>query len=137
MDRSYGPITPEFEIASTVLATVISRKRDTLVVDCGTKTIDVQLELPVIAGHVASARYVAEEHLVFDVPRSCELILGSTVELVPAQCGSTVNLHDAHYVVERDVVIDVWRVLARGPGRPSRCDWERGQTTEDELIRPP
>ncbi|MDX6618464.1 MAG: hypothetical protein QOK36_850 [Gaiellales bacterium] len=45
MDRSYRPITPEFEIASTVLATVISRKRDTLVVDCGAKTIDVQLEL--------------------------------------------------------------------------------------------
>jgi D-serine deaminase-like pyridoxal phosphate-dependent protein len=62
-------------------------------------------------------RYVSEEHTVFDVDADCRLEVGQRVELIPSYAPTTINLHDVYHVVQDGVVIDIWPVLARGPGR--------------------
>jgi D-serine deaminase-like pyridoxal phosphate-dependent protein len=116
-DTAYAPIVPEFRIALTVLATVISRWDTVLVLDCGTKSIAVELALPQILGHEAIPRYVAEEHAVFDVPRDCSLDLGDRVNVISGHCCGTTNLHAVHHVVADTQIVDVWPIFARGPGR--------------------
>ena len=70
-----------------------------------------------ITGEAAKVRYVSEEHTVFDVDSDCGLDVGQRVELIPSYAPTTINLHDVYYVVQKGVVIDIWPVLARGPGR--------------------
>ena len=117
MDSSRVDLVPDFETGLTVLATVASRHRNTVVLDCGKKTVGVDFAPPRIVGQTAKVRYVSEEHTVFDVDSDCGLELGQRVELIPSYCPTTINLHDIFYVVRDGVVIDIWPVLARGPGR--------------------
>jgi len=117
MDSSRTDLVPDFEAGLTVLATVASRYRTTVVLDCGKKTVGVDFKPPRIVGEAARVRYVSEEHTVFDVDSDCGLELGQRVELLPSYCPTTINLHDVYYVVQDGVVIDMWPVLARGPGR--------------------
>lgn len=117
MDSSRTDLVPDFAIGLTVLATVVSRHRTTVVLDCGKKTVGVDFAPPRIVGEAARVRYVSEEHTVFDVDSDCGLELGQRVELLPSYCPTTINLHDVYYVVHEGVVVDIWPVLARGPGR--------------------
>ena len=117
MDSSRTDLVPDFEAGLTVLATVASRYRTTVVLDCGKKTVGVDFKPPRIVGEAARVRYVSEEHTVFDVDSACGLDVGQRVELLPSYCPTTINLHDVYYVVQDGVVIDMWPVLARGPGR--------------------
>jgi D-serine deaminase-like pyridoxal phosphate-dependent protein len=117
MDSSRTDLVPEFAVGLTVLATVVSRHQTTVVLDCGKKTVGVDFAPPRLVGEAARVRYVSEEHTVFDVDSDCGLEVGRRVELIPSYCPTTINLHDVYYVVQDGVVIDVWPVLARGPGR--------------------
>jgi D-serine deaminase-like pyridoxal phosphate-dependent protein len=117
MDSSRTDLVPDFEAGLTVLATVASRHRTTVVLDCGKKTVGVDFKPPRIVGEAVRVRYVSEEHTVFDVDSDCGLELGQRVELLPSYCPTTINLHDVYHVVQDGVVIDIWPVLARGPGR--------------------
>jgi D-serine deaminase-like pyridoxal phosphate-dependent protein len=120
MDSSRAAFVPDFEVGLAVLATVVSRHQATVVLDCGKKTVGVDFTPPRIAGEAAKVRYVSEEHTVFDVDSDCRLEVGQRVELIPSYCPTTINLHDFYYVVQDGVVIDIWPVLARGPGRGRR-----------------
>jgi 3-hydroxy-D-aspartate aldolase len=120
MDRSYERAGAEFSQAVTVLATVISRRREAVVLDCGIKAIAIKLGTPAILGHNGDAVYLAEEHLAVRVDDSSSFSVGDQVELCPEECGPTTNLHDVYHVLEDDLVVDVWPVLARGPGRSHR-----------------
>jgi D-serine deaminase-like pyridoxal phosphate-dependent protein len=42
--------------------------------------------------------------------------VGDRLEVISGYGPTTVNLHDVYYVVEHDVVVDVWPVRARGSG---------------------
>jgi D-serine deaminase-like pyridoxal phosphate-dependent protein len=117
MDSSRTGLVPDFAVGLTVLATVVSRHGSTVVIDCGKKTVGVDFTPPRIVGAAARVRYVSEEHTVFDVDPNCGLDVGQRVDLIPSYCPTTINLHDAYFVVEDGVVIDIWPVLARGPGR--------------------
>ena len=44
----------------------------------------------------------------------CKLKLGDTVELIPGYAPITVHLYDAYYMVEQDVVVDIWPIVPRG-----------------------
>jgi D-serine deaminase-like pyridoxal phosphate-dependent protein len=48
-------------------------------------------------------------------PDRSTLALGDVVQLVPGYSPSTVNWYDAYYVVDNEVVVDVWPVIPRGP----------------------
>jgi D-serine deaminase-like pyridoxal phosphate-dependent protein len=117
MDSSRTSLVSDFAVGLTVLTTVVSRHRTTAVLDCGKKTVGVDFSPPRIVGEAAKVRYVSEEHTVFDVDPDCGLDVGQKVELIPSYCPTTINLHDFYNVVQDGVVIDIWPVLARGPGR--------------------
>jgi D-serine deaminase-like pyridoxal phosphate-dependent protein len=117
VDASRTALVPDFAVGLTVLATVVSRHRTTAVLDCGKKTVGVDFTPPRIVGEAAKVRYVSEEHTVFDVDADSRLEVGQRVELIPSYAPTTINLHDVYYVVQDGVVIDIWPVLARGPGR--------------------
>jgi D-serine deaminase-like pyridoxal phosphate-dependent protein len=120
MDATRLAIISEFVPALTVLATVVSRQGTTLVLDSGKKTVGVDFTLPWIAGlppEQASPRGASEEHLLYNVTPECPLAVGDCVAVIPGYCPTTVNLHDALYVVEDGVVVDIWPIMARGAGK--------------------
>lgn len=121
MDAAYAPLTPAFRPALTILATVVSRQDTTAVLDCGTKVMAADMALPRLPDGCGSIREIHEEHLLLDVPEAGHLAPGERIELVVGYCGGTVNLHDVYHVVAGDEVVDVWPIIARGPGRGLAC----------------
>jgi D-serine deaminase-like pyridoxal phosphate-dependent protein len=116
-DATRRGIVPDFEVALTVLATIVSRHGDTLVIDAGIKTVGVDYTTPRIAGDLATVRRAAEEHMICEAAAGCALRVGDQVQVIPGYCPTTINLHDVFHVIEDGVVVEVWPVLARGPGR--------------------
>jgi D-serine deaminase-like pyridoxal phosphate-dependent protein len=117
MDMFHGNLVPGFSRALTVLGTVVIRHGGTIVLDSGRKSIGIDFVSPIMVPYPSyPARFVAEEHALFDVDERCPLDLGDTVELVPGYAPTTVNLYDAYHVVEGGVVTEVWPVIPRGPG---------------------
>jgi len=112
-DGYHVRLDPRFRQATTVLASIISRRPDRIVTDAGNKTVGAaeavlkDFDYPVL-------RY-DEEHGIFSTYDSCPLKVGDTVELFPGYTPFAVNYFDVYHVVERDTVVDLWPVLPRGP----------------------
>ena len=119
MDSCYAPLSPKFQPALSIMATVMSRHGTEAVLDCGTKVVAIDLALPLSKDPNIKVREVHEEHTLVDVAAGYPLRFGDTVELTVGYCGGTVNLHDVYHVVERDRVVDIWPILTRGDGRGS------------------
>jgi D-serine deaminase-like pyridoxal phosphate-dependent protein len=115
MDNFHGAMVGGFEIALTVLATVISRRPDRVIVDVGSKSIGAPA-LASIKGHDLANFRFDEEHGVFAATPADGLAVGEVVELIPGYAPGTVNWYDAYHVIEDDQVIDIWPVIPRGPG---------------------
>jgi D-serine deaminase-like pyridoxal phosphate-dependent protein len=120
MDCFHGNLVPGgFEVAMTVLGTVISRQGNTVVLDCGRKSVGIDFVTPPLARYPeAEIRYYAEEHCLADFPGPPPLDLGDRAEVIAGYGPTTVNLYDVFHVVEGGVVSDIWPVRPRGPGRP-------------------
>lgn len=116
MDATRLPIAPGFTPSLTVLCTVVSRQGTTLVVDGGRKTVGVEFNLPRLLHHEATTRGAAEEHLLFDVPPYSPLHVGDRVEILPGYAPTTANLYPFYNVLEGDIVVDRWPILARSAG---------------------
>jgi D-serine deaminase-like pyridoxal phosphate-dependent protein len=121
MDCFHGNLVPGgFEVALTVLATVISRQGNTVVLDSGRKSVGIDFVLPPMVEHPeGEIRYYAEEHALFDFPGTPPIDLGDRVEILAGYGPTTVNLYDVFHVVERNMVTDIWPVDPRGPGLPA------------------
>jgi D-serine deaminase-like pyridoxal phosphate-dependent protein len=119
MDCFHGNLVPGgFEVAMTVLGTVISRQGGTVVLDCGRKSVGIDFVTPPLAAHPEGVvRYFAEEHCLVDFPGSPPLDLGDRAEVLAGYGPTTVNLYDVFHVVEDGLVTDIWPVTPRGPGR--------------------
>jgi D-serine deaminase-like pyridoxal phosphate-dependent protein len=115
MDNFHFPMAGDFEKALTVLATVISRPPDRVIVDAGNKSLGAPA-LSTIRGHDLKGFRFDEEHGIFVADPSYPLHVGDVVELVPGYAPGTVNWYDAYHVVEGDRVVDIWPVIPRGPG---------------------
>ncbi|MHB8687696.1 MAG: alanine racemase [Candidatus Dormibacteraceae bacterium] len=115
MDNFHSPMAGDFENALTVLATVISRPPDRVIVDAGNKSLGAPA-LTTMRGHNLTAMRFDEEHGIFVADARYPLHVGDVVELVPGYAPGTVNWYDAYYVVDGDRVVDVWPVIPRGPG---------------------
>jgi D-serine deaminase-like pyridoxal phosphate-dependent protein len=119
MDAFHRNLVPGFEVALTVLATVISRTGDLAILDCGRKSIGIDRTLPEVVGEGAKIKFehgehfVHEEHTALDLEPASSLRVGDPVELMPGYAPTTVNLYDLYYVVEDDTIIDVWPILGR------------------------
>jgi D-serine deaminase-like pyridoxal phosphate-dependent protein len=101
--------------------TVISRRRDRVVLDLGKKTFGAAdvgniPAYPRIKGHEDLTPYrFDEEHATYDVDASCPLRVGDVVDFHLGYTPFAVNYFDAYHVLEGDTVIDVWPILPRGP----------------------
>jgi D-serine deaminase-like pyridoxal phosphate-dependent protein len=115
MDWRYHELTPEFDIALTLLTTVISTPAPgRAVLDTGVKGAGAEFGLPRIKGHptVEIPFFLAEEHTaMLNVP---DWHVGDVVHFVPSHSCTTCNLHRWFYVHEDGKVVDVWPIEASG-----------------------
>lgn len=116
MDAFHAQLVPGFPVALTVLATVISRQGNRIVLDSGRKTVGSELGLPRLKDIPSTTAAIAEEHLLVDVNPGSPVEVGDRIEVVSGYGPTTVNLHDVYYVVENDIVTDVWPIRSRGAG---------------------
>jgi D-serine deaminase-like pyridoxal phosphate-dependent protein len=121
MDAFHAQLIPGFPVALTVLGTVISRHGNRVILDSGRKVIGSELGLPRLKDVPSTTAGIAEEHLLVDVDVASSLRVGERVEVVSGYGPTTVNLHDVYYVVEHDIVTDVWPVRARAAGLGPFC----------------
>ena len=68
LDCFHGNLVPGgFEVAMTVAGTVISRQGNTVILDCGRKSVGIDFVTPPLVGYPeAEIRYYAEEHCLAD-----------------------------------------------------------------------
>jgi D-serine deaminase-like pyridoxal phosphate-dependent protein len=120
LDREYRDCefgaAPGFEPALAVDATVISANAAGMVtLDAGLKAFAADAGVAVVlSGAPLDSRYafMGDEHgalIGAGLPG-----LGARVTLMPPHCDPTVNLYDRYFVVEGEMVVDVWPVTARG-----------------------
>jgi D-serine deaminase-like pyridoxal phosphate-dependent protein len=117
------------ECAATVVATVVSRPSgDLAVIDGGSKTFatDVPPGTKPLGlegfGHVleypdAELERLTEEHGMLAVTADHDLKVGDTLHVIPNHICSTVNLHDAVYMVDWNGAVEELQVSARGKVR--------------------
>jgi len=116
MDNFHAAMIPEFEHAVTVLATVISRPPERVIVDAGNKSVGAPALASVIGHDELQSFRFDEEHGMFEATPDAGLHVGDVIELIPGYASGTVNWYEAYHVVEDDRVVDVWPVIPRGPG---------------------
>ena len=118
-DAFHRTLVPGFDPALTVLSTIISRSGRNAVLDAGRKAVGIDRTAPEVVGDQAEIRieygvhFIHEEHTGIELKPGSELDVGDRVELMPGYAPTTVNFYDIFYVIEDDVVVDVWPILAR------------------------
>jgi 3-hydroxy-D-aspartate aldolase len=115
MDTDYRDTGVPFEQAFWVLGTVVSRPAaDRCVVDAGHKSMTKDHGLPGVHGLPGAAvTTLNDEHAVISLPSGVAVAIGDRLRLVPSHTDPTVNLHESFYVIDRERVVDTWRI-ARG-----------------------
>lgn len=118
MDGFHGTLVPEFELAMTVIATVVSRSGPLVVLDTGRKAVSTDLEPPRPLLDGAEIAFMHEEHMGLELaPEARQLRVGDQLGLRPGYGPMTVNLYDVFHVFENGIVAEIWPVVARYPGR--------------------
>jgi D-serine deaminase-like pyridoxal phosphate-dependent protein len=118
MDSKYRTIQPGFEPSLTVLTTIVSRPvPDRIVVDAGLKSMTTEFGWPLpldVQGLTVS--YLSEEHGKLDLaePGQFDGRPGDRIRFMPSHCCTTVNLHEAFYVIQDGRLVDIWPIAARG-----------------------
>jgi D-serine deaminase-like pyridoxal phosphate-dependent protein len=115
MDRQYHRLTPEFEIALSLLVRVISRPvPGKAVLDVGVKGVGSEFGVPALRDFpdVEIPSFLSEEHCV--VQRAPDWRLGQVLHLIPSHACTTCNLHREIVVHENGRVVDVWPIEASG-----------------------
>jgi D-serine deaminase-like pyridoxal phosphate-dependent protein len=113
-----GEALTEFEMALTVVATVVSVPTgDRAMVDAGLKAFSTDKPFPPEPVERPGVRYefAGDEHgrlVVTDADRAPRL--GERIEFFPPHCDPTFNLYDRVWAVRGSTVEDVWPISARG-----------------------
>ena len=118
MDTAYAKLDLPFELAFSVLGTVLSRQRpDMCVADSGHKACTMDHGNPSVKGiEGAAVAFLADEHAIITLPPESTIAVGDRIELWPSHIDPTINLHDVMYAVDGDEVVEVWPIAARGYG---------------------
>ena len=118
MDPGYQSKVPAFDLAFSVLCTVVSRPSPQKVItDGGLQVLARDSGTPAVAGRPElTYRGLSEEHGTFLVRDgdSTDLRIGDVVAVHPGHCCSAANLHDRVFAARQGVVEAVWLVTARG-----------------------
>jgi D-serine deaminase-like pyridoxal phosphate-dependent protein len=116
MDATYNKLGLPFEQSLTVLATVLSRPTDDLIVlDAGSKAVSPERFNPLIRGYeqTIEVRKLAEEHAIGNINSGIDPRPGEKLHLIPSHCCGTVNLYDQIYVARNGIVEAIWPIAAR------------------------
>jgi D-serine deaminase-like pyridoxal phosphate-dependent protein len=114
MDQAYHAVQPQFGIALTVLATVVSRRPGWYVLDAGSKAISRDFGTPAIKGRAdETVTRLSEEHTRVDCGADGPRV-GERREIVPTHCCATMNLHRQVAAVRSGQVEAVWPIEASG-----------------------
>jgi D-serine deaminase-like pyridoxal phosphate-dependent protein len=112
------------DCAATVLATVVSTSvAGHAIIDAGSKTLSSdRLRRGEGYGHVLEHPGItlgglSEEHGHLELPPGTTLTVGDRLRIVPNHVCTCMNLHDRVWGVQRDTVVEEWRVAARGQVR--------------------
>ncbi len=118
MDTAYRRVLQDFDVAGTVLASVISRGApDRAVLDCGMKALSSDQWPPQVVGlpgvEVGAS---SDEHLSLRLTDSDsrQLRPGDRVELIPGHNDTTVHLHTHLFALRSGKLETVWEVAGRG-----------------------
>lgn len=125
MDRQYNEVNGAtgksfpFQTSLFVQMTVISNNTRKLVTtDAGYKSFATDADAPLlVSGAPPGARYFffGDEQGGIALDDAAEkLALGTVLRAVTPHCDPTVNLHDCIHVIHGDMLVDIWRVDARG-----------------------
>jgi D-serine deaminase-like pyridoxal phosphate-dependent protein len=123
MDVEYNTVTlggnAAFATSLFVHSTVVSNNvPGQATIDAGLKSFATDGPLPkVSAGAPAGTTYAffGDEHGLLTFPEvTYQLPVGSIVMLETPHCDPTVNLHDYLHIVQRDTLIDIWKIDGRG-----------------------
>ncbi|MEG2779082.1 MAG: alanine racemase, partial [Aurantimicrobium sp.] len=108
------------DVALTVHGTVVSVRGSRVIVDAGSKALGAD-KAPYASGYgrvlgQPDARIVAlsEHHATIEFPEGYAPVLGDVLPVIPNHVCNTVNLADEVFVFDRGVVVDRWKVAARG-----------------------
>jgi D-serine deaminase-like pyridoxal phosphate-dependent protein len=113
-----GTTLGEFEMALTVIATVVSTPTtDRAMVDAGLKSFSTDKPFPPesVERPGIEFSFAGDEHgrlTVTDPSRPPRL--GERIEFFPPHCDPTINLYDRIYAMRGDTVEAVWEIAARG-----------------------
>ena len=112
-----GDALSDFEMALTVVATVVSVADDRVMVDAGLKAFSTDKPFPPEAVERSGFVYgfAGDEHgrlTLTDPSRGPRL--GERIEFFPPHCDPTFNLYDRVWVVRGTQVEAVWEIAARG-----------------------
>ncbi len=110
MDTAYGHLDLPFQLALSIVATVISVSEGWAVADCGLKALGMDHGDPTVIGH--TVWFCSDEHVTFgpDTP----VAVGDRVRVVPAHIDPTVAYHERMHLAEGDEVVDTWGIDLRG-----------------------
>ncbi len=114
MDCAYHAVRPEFGCALSILTAVISRRPRWYVLDAGSKAISRDFGTPVVKGRPQDKiTRLSEEHANVESADPA-VRRGDRVEVIPAHCCATMNLHRTCLAVRRGRVEAVWPIEASG-----------------------
>ena len=114
MDAAYHSFRPEFACALSILCTVISRREGRYILDAGSKAISKDFGSPQDKGRPQdTVNKLSEEHATVDSP-DASVKIGDRVEVLPAHCCATMNLHRNCIAVRAGRVEATWPVEASG-----------------------
>jgi D-serine deaminase-like pyridoxal phosphate-dependent protein len=111
------------DCALSVLTTVVSKgSAKRAIIDSGSKTLS---EDPLLSGSQQGHGYVieypdiqlqclSEEHGHLWLPDNCPIKIGERLRVIPNHVCSCVNLHEYVFVIQREQVLEQWKVAARG-----------------------
>lgn len=117
LDTTYGQLDLPFQNALFVLATVVSKQNDTVILDVGVKGLGADQDSPVVldsqGNRLSGYCELNEEHLkLYDSHWAPSV--GDKAIVIPGHCCSTVNLYDWLYLYRRDAIVERVAVTARG-----------------------
>lgn len=114
MDAAYHAVRPEFACSLSILCQVISRRPGRYILDAGSKAISKDFGSPRVKGRPNDAvNKLSEEHALVDSADD-SVKIGDRVEVFPAHCCATMNLHRQCQAVRGGRVEATWAVEASG-----------------------
>lgn len=117
MDAAYARLSPGFQHALFIYATVVSTAGGRVITDAGMKSCSIDQGNPVYEAFPDALVSMSEEHAAFDANPEKPCRVGDVLIAIPGHGCTTVNLHDRITLVRGGEVEGFLPVTSRGKSR--------------------